>query len=147
MAVNAVHGLGYLLDTPVYLEPLQPDPNRRVMENWRAVGESRMGVSALVVCDALAQIQARGSKRIWAAYHGLLEGRFPQVPVDASVVEAFMAILAKPGGGEGVGRRRLDLLHAATARAHGLIMATTRPAVYEAIPGLGVEDWSQPGAA
>ena len=144
MPATATAGRGYLLDVPVYLEPLQPTPNPRVIERWRRVGELRMAVSALIVCDALAQLEERDSKRVWAAWRALLEGRFRWVDVGSEVSAAFREIGAGSGGSAPEGFRRMDRVHGATARAHGLILATTRPAVFAGMPGVATEDWAQP---
>jgi len=76
-----------------------------------------------------------------AAYEAVLAGRLTLFPVDEAASRTYAdmrAVLEKRG-------QRvpdLDLLIAATAKTHGLTVATLNVRHFARIPDLSVEDWS-----
>jgi tRNA(fMet)-specific endonuclease VapC len=61
--------------------------------------------------------------------------------VDRAVATAFASSKAVQRG-QGRMVSDLDLLIAATAKAHGLVVATTNAKHFNLLEGLAVEDWS-----
>lgn len=132
----------HLLDTSVYSQPLKPIPDVGVISRWKAIGDARMAVSVIAEAEVLFGIALKGSERLRAAYESLLRGRIAILPVDVLVGETFAALKVNQ---QKAGKRvpDLDLLIAATARTHGLIVATLNVRHFEMIEGIQVEDWSR----
>ena len=132
--------LSHLLDTSVYCQPLKPDPLPSVQNRWRALGDEALAISAVVEAELLYGLELRQSRKLTAQYQTLLKDRLHLFPVDAAVAGCFAKIRA-------AAKRRghacpdLDLLIAATARVHGLILATLNYRHFAGIDGLAVEDW------
>ena len=131
----------HLLDTSVYCQPLKPAPLPSVVRRWRELGDAALAIS--VICDAELRygLDWSGSSRLQQQYEELLENRLPVLDVDTDVARHFARIKA------GCRRRGLvasdfDFLIAATAKAHGLILATLNAPHFRGIEGLPVEDWS-----
>lgn len=67
-------------------------------------------------------------------------GLFPTLPFDHRCVEVYAQARAElERRGQRIGA--LDLLIAATALAHGLILVTHNTSEFTRVPGLRVEDW------
>ena len=135
--------LAYLLDTSVYSQPLKPLPNPNVVSRWQALGDAPLAVSVIVAAEMRYGLALKGSTKLRAAYEALLRGRLPVLPVDQAVGEVFAEMKAsQQRAGKPVAD--LDLLIAATARAHGLIVVTLNIRHFALIPDVVVEDWSLP---
>lgn len=80
-----------------------------------------------------------------AAYDSILRGHFSVLHVNQDVAVTY-ADLRYECEELGVTVQALDLLIAATTKTHGLIVATLNVRHFAPIPGLAVEDWSQPPA-
>jgi len=133
----------HLLDTSVYSQPLRKSPLPEVECRWRALGDERLATSVICEAELLQGLEARNSPRLWSAYQAILKDRLPLLPVDRRVAEVY-AKLATQLNQQGSPRPPFDLLIAATARADGLTVATLNVAHFNGIPGLQVEDWSEP---
>ena len=135
--------LMYLLDTSVYSQPLKPMPNTNVVSRWQALGDAPLAISVIVEAEVRYGLALKGSARLYAAYEALLRGRLPVLLVDQAVGEAFAEMKAAQ---QRVGKpvADLDLLIAATARAHELIVATLNVRHFALIADIEVEDWSLP---
>jgi predicted nucleic acid-binding protein len=132
--------LTHLLDTSVYSHPLKPKPLPHVVRRWRLQGEHRLSVSAICEAEVLQGLYHKNSTRLWRAYEVELKGHFPILPIDATVADIYARRVAQSWA-KGRPRPELDLLIAATAIAHDLILATLNPRDFEHIEGLVVEDW------
>jgi len=73
----------------------------------------------------------------------LLENQYPVLPFDDAVADTFSG-LAVDLRRQGKPKPVLDLMIAATACRHGLILATLNARDFVGIPGLVIEDWGSP---
>ena len=132
--------LTHLLDTSVYCQPLRKKPVPSVVARWKALGDGSLCVSVLCEAEVLQGLEVKDSAALWDRYRALLDGRLPILDVTADVARTY-ASLAGPMIREGRPRPAIDLLIAATAKSHGLILATLNPRHVEGIDSLGVEHW------
>ncbi|MFW5883237.1 MAG: type II toxin-antitoxin system VapC family toxin [Verrucomicrobiota bacterium] len=135
----------FLLDTSVYLQPLRPKPLPVVEQHWRELGDEALAISALTLAEARGLLMQRDSKKLWQLYTSFLEDKLTVLAYDEAVAVQMGDLIAQDAAAEHP-RSQLDLIVAATARQHRLILATTRPQAYEGIAGLAVEDWSSESA-
>jgi predicted nucleic acid-binding protein len=78
---------------------------------------------------------------LYASYERVLKDRLRLLVVDRAVAAAFAAAKATQRN-KGLMVPDLDLLIAATAKAHGLVVATTNAKPFTLLEGVAVEDWS-----
>ena len=133
--------LTHLLDTSVYCQPLKPRPIPEVESRWRALGDDALGTSVICEAEVLYGIELKQSARLLALYDQLLRSKLTLLPVDASVAKCFSAVKATARR-QGFSASDFDFLIAATAKAHGLTVATLNVRHFNGIQGLAVEDWS-----
>jgi predicted nucleic acid-binding protein len=137
----------HLLDTSVYSQPIRKTPVQAAMDRWEAVGDT--AVVSSVICEAEVLFGIRNEKRkhsdtkIEERYAALLKGKCDLLPVDNAVAEAY-AEMRDDLQSRGKKVADMDLLIAATAKANNLIVATLNTNDFHAIPGVTIEDWSQP---
>lgn len=131
----------HLLDTSVYCQVLKPIPIPAVRERWTALGDARLAVSVICEAEVLYGLKLKNSAGLLDKFDRLLRGRLPMLPVNAEVAERFAAMKARQ---HSAGRQvsDFDLLIAATAAVHRLIVATLNHRDFAAIHGVAVEDWS-----
>jgi tRNA(fMet)-specific endonuclease VapC len=112
------------------------------MRRWEEVGDGRVVTSAICEAEIRFGIRKKGSDRLAALFAELLP-RVSILPVDSLVAAAYAEMRAAC---EAAGRTvaDMDLLIAATAKVHGLTVATLNFRHFEHIPGITVEDWSTP---
>jgi predicted nucleic acid-binding protein len=134
-------GLTHLLDTSVFCQPIRKNPLTSVEERWRSLGDESLCVSVICVAEVLQGLHLKNSKKLWQAYRRILRSRLPVLTVSEKVGESY-AYLAAGCMRKGEPRSPLDLLIAATARAHGLTIATCNFSDFTGIEGITVEDWS-----
>lgn len=134
--------LSHLLDTSVYCQPIKPKPLAPVRERWSALGDHALAVSAICEAEVLYGLELRKSPKLEALFDNLLRERLRVLPVDSGVAKHFAALKAWAKV-NGRSPSDLDLLIAATARAHSLTLATLNLSHFQGFPGLIVEDWSQ----
>ncbi len=132
----------HLLDTSVYCQFLKPKPLPPVRARWNALGDERLAISVVCEAELLYGLTLKNLPTLWDKFERLLRGRLPLLPVDGIVVEEFAAIKAE--------RRKngrlvsdFDILIAATARRHQLIVATLNPVHFRDTSGLAVENWAE----
>jgi predicted nucleic acid-binding protein len=133
--------LTHLLDTSIYCQPLKPRPLPGVERRWRSLGDDALAVSAICEAEVLYGIELKQSTRLLALYDQLLRNRLMLLPVDAAVAKSFSQIKAAARK-KGFAASDFDFLIAATAKAHGLIVATLNVRHFDGLQGLAVEDWS-----
>lgn len=132
--------LTHLLDTSVFSQPIKDRPVSGVLERWGDLGEESVCTAAICLAELLQGLEDRGSEKYWRRYRELLRNRYPVLSFDAAVAGTYGRLAAELRR-QGRPRPALDLLIAATAKQHGLIVATLNPKDFAGIPGLAVEDW------
>jgi predicted nucleic acid-binding protein len=112
-----------------------------VSERWTTLGDDALAISVICEAEVLYGLEARESKRLTAAHEAVLKGRLRVLPVDSGVARHFASLKAwaKVNGRT---PSDLDLLIAATAKTHGLTLATVNMRHFDGLPGVSVEDWS-----
>jgi tRNA(fMet)-specific endonuclease VapC len=113
-----------------------------VIRHWRAGAEKEYAISSICELEVLYGIAIARSERLARAYRDILKNRFPVLPVDSRVAEAYAGIQAASMA-QGKARPCFDLLIAATALVYRLRVATCNPRDFMGISGLEVEDWTE----
>lgn len=134
--------ISHLLDTSVYSQRLRPRPLPSVVDRWRRLGDSSLAISGICEAELRYGLARRKSERLWREYHDFLENRLVLLPVDKAVADIYGEIKAAMEV-RGEPRADFDLLIAATALSHRLVLVTLNPRHFDGIPGLTVEDWSK----
>jgi predicted nucleic acid-binding protein len=133
--------LTHLLDTSVYSQRLRPKPVAGVIRRWQQLGDAALAISAICEAEILYGLERKGSARLWTEYHEYLENRLVLLPLDQAVAARYALLKARQQTcGQPVAD--FDLLIAATAMEHGLIVATLNVRHFSAIEELKVEDWT-----
>ncbi len=133
----------HLLDTSVYSQPIRRTMQAGVAARWPTMDQDTVAISAICEAEVLFGLNKSGSERMRDIYSSVLRGRFQVLPVDAEVAATY-ADLRADCERMGIKVEDMDLLIAATAKTHGLIVATLNVSDFARIPGLTVEDWSAP---
>ncbi len=131
--------LTHLLDTSVYCQPIKNKPLLSVEEHWRKIGDQAACISVICEAEILQGLKAKNSQKLWSAYRDILKNRLVILPIDTKVAEVY-ADLANVMNKKGKKRPTMDLLIAATAKVHGLIVATCNYKDFAPIDGLSVEN-------
>lgn len=131
----------HLLDTSVYCQPLKRVWSPSAVRRWRALGDDSVCISSICLAELLQGLESRHSPGLWSRYEEYLNGRLPVLPVDERVAETYAKLYASQRRA-GTLRPQMDLLIAATASAHGLVVATLNAKDFSGIEGVAVEDWS-----
>ena len=131
----------YLLDTSVYSQPLRNKPLLASLERWQAVGDATCRVSAVSVAELEFGLHLEDRPGRWEKYEALLRGRLEVLATDSAVWQEFARRKARQ---QILGRvvADLDLLIAASAAHHGLVVATLNSKDFRIIEGIASEDWS-----
>jgi predicted nucleic acid-binding protein len=133
--------LSHLLDTSVYCQPIKPKPLASVRHRWTSLGDEALAISAIAETEVLYGLELKKSARLEALFDALLRGRLTVLPVDSGVARHFASLKAWAKA-NGRAPSDFDLLIAATAKGHGLTVATLNPRHFQGFPGLAEEDWS-----
>ena len=133
--------ISHLLDTCVYSQRLRPKPLVGVMDRWKKLGDESLAISGICEAELRYGLARKNSVRLWREYRDYLENRLVILPVDKPVADIFGEIKAETET-HGQPRADFDLLIAATALAHRLVLATLNARHFDGIPGLQVQDWS-----
>ena len=130
----------HLLDTSVYSQPLKPAPHPGVVARWQALGDARLAISVITEAEVRYGLALKGSTKLEVVYERILRGRLPVLPVDETVGAVFARLKAIQ---HQTGKRvpDLDLLIAATAQAHHLVVVTLNIKHFELIAGIRLEKW------
>lgn len=134
--------LTHLLDTSVYCQPIKKKPLAVVEKYWRTIGDQAGCISVICEAELLQGLEAKNSRKLWKAYESILKNRLIILPIDIKVAETY-AKLANTMKTKGKPRPVFDLLIAATAKTHGLIVATCNYSDFSCIEGIAVENWSE----
>ena len=134
--------LTHLLDTSVFCQPIKPAPLSSVQSRWTALGDEALAVSVVCEAELLYGLELRASAKLDAQYGHLLKNRLQSLPVDSAVAIAF-ARLKSWAKKQGHSAADFDFLIAATAKAHGLVLATLNYRHFQWMEGLAVEDWTK----
>jgi tRNA(fMet)-specific endonuclease VapC len=131
----------YLLDTSIFSQPLRKEPVIASLERWKDAGDAHCRVCAVSVAEVEFGLYLEGREQRWEKYRALLDGRIEVLPTDALVWSEFSKRKARQ---QKIGRMvaDLDLLIAACATLHGLIVATLNSKDFKKIEGLAWEDWA-----
>jgi predicted nucleic acid-binding protein len=135
--------LSHLLDTSVFSQPIKDRPIDQVLERWSRLRDDAVCTSAVCLAELLQGLEHRDSKKFWRRYRELLEHRYPILALDEAVAQVFSKLSAITRA-QGRPRPVVDLMIAATARCHGLVLVTLNAGHFDGIPGLGVETWLAP---
>ena len=133
--------LSHLLDTSVYCQPIKPRPLASVERRWRELGDEALATSIICEAELLYGLELKQSARLTALYERLLKGRLTVFPVEAALARTFSQIKAACRK-KGFSASDFDFLIAATAKTHGLTLATLNVRHFTGMDGLAVEDWS-----
>ena len=131
----------HLLDTSIYSQPLKRNPVLAALERWDAVGDALCATSRACVAEVEAGLRAENRPTRLAKYDQLLRPRIQVLPLDEAVWQSFTALKAHQYR-VGYAVADLDLLIAATAVRHDLILATLNVRHFAKIESLRWEDWS-----
>lgn len=131
----------HLLDTCIYSQPIKRTPNAAALARWAALGDEKAVISVICHAEVRFGLLKKGATTLLTAYETTLRNRLPVLTLDETVAESYAALRRDC---EAAGKRvaDMDLLIAATAHAHGLIVATLNVSDFQSIPGITVEDWS-----
>lgn len=128
----------YLLDTNI-VSDLVRNPQGRIMERIREVGEVQVCTSIIVAAELRYGAAKRASARLSAQLEAVLAA-LEIVPLEAPADEAYGAIRAElERAGRVIGSN--DLLIAAHALALGCIMVTDNEGEFTRVPDLRCENW------
>ena len=134
--------LTHLLDTSVYCQPIKKKPLPFVEKYWRTIGDQSVCISVICEAELLQGLEVKNSRKLWKAYESILKNRLVILPVDIKIAKTY-AKLASTMKARGKPRPVFDLLIAATAKTHGLIVATCNYSDFLCIEGIAVENWSK----
>ncbi len=132
----------YLLDTNtciVYLAGRSSTLERRLL----AQSDADIGVCAPVKAELYYGSARSRDPRTARARQDFFLGRFTSLPFDDTAADVYGHIRADLAGrGTPIGPN--DLLIAAIALTHGLVLVTHNTREFARVTGLGLEDWELP---
>lgn len=131
----------YLLDTSVCSQPLKRRPILSVLKRWDALGDSDAATSQACLAEIEWGLHKLGSDRRWEGYRRDVLPSLRVIATDQSVWVEWARMKARQ---QVLGLRieDMDLLIAATAVQHHLVVATLNVAHFAQIEGLRWEDWT-----
>ena len=131
----------YLLDTSVYAQPLRLNPSAPVLERWQQVGFDDTAVSIITEAEVLWGLYYHGGEQRFHYYQNGLRDRVQVLNIDAPVARLYARLKARQTRMQQPVAEN-DLLIAATAKAHGMTVATLNSSAFGKIEGVMWEDWS-----
>jgi len=141
MAATGKDQRRYLLDTSVYSQPLRNYPLERVLERWAEVTDRRCVTSR--VCQAEVEYGLAREMQTWRRerYEALLRPRLQVYPVTDKTWECWSRLKARQEE-RGKPVADIDLLIAATAIEHRLVLATLNDRHFALVDALEWENWA-----
>jgi predicted nucleic acid-binding protein len=133
--------LSHLLDTSVLCQPIKDSPHPGVLARWSDIGDESTCTSAICIAEILQGLEQRASEKYWNRYRGILKDQYAGLSFDSGSAQVYGRLAAQLKA-QGSPKPVVDLMIAATAKQHGLIVATLNMKHFAGIPGLAVEDWS-----
>lgn len=132
----------YLLDTSVYSQPLRNVPLGRVLERWAEVTDACCFTSRVCQAEVEYGLLRENQPRRRERYETLLRPRLQVLPVTDKTWECWSMLKARQ---EALGNpvADIDLLIAAAAMEHGLVLATLNARHFAVIDGLEWEHWGE----
>jgi len=135
--------VSYLLDTNALSEPVRRRPSPAFMARL-AAHTGRLATSVLCVGEMIYGARRRGNATIYEDYlREAVLGRLSVLPVDVETAVAYGDLRHRLER-RGQPRTDMDLLIAATALRHALVLVTHNTRDFDGIPTLRVEDWTAP---
>jgi tRNA(fMet)-specific endonuclease VapC len=131
----------YLLDTSVFSQPLRRRPVPTALARWRDAGDDACRVSTVTLAEVEFGLQLEGGSQRRERFRALLEGRLGVIETDQAVWRDFARRKARQQA-LGLPVADLDLLIAACAACHMLVVATLNARDFSRIEGIAWEDWS-----
>ncbi|MEM7015218.1 MAG: type II toxin-antitoxin system VapC family toxin [Verrucomicrobiota bacterium] len=132
----------YLLDTSVYAQPLHLKPSQPALERWQQIGFDDTAVSIITESEVLWGLYYHGGEQRFHYYQNSLRDRVKVLDVDQAVARLYARLKARQTRMEQPVAEN-DLLIAATAKAHGLTVATLNWESFGKIEGVTWEDWGR----
>lgn len=131
----------YLLDTSVCSQPIKRQPSAAVLRRWDGLEADSVVTSQVCLAEIEWGLHKLGSERLWIGYRQDILPSVRALAVDGEVWSVWSVIKARQ---DALGQRveDLDLMIAATALRHRLILATLNVRHFSRIEGLRWEDWS-----
>ncbi len=128
----------YLLDTNI-VSDLVRNPQGRIAERIRAVGEHEVCTSVIVACELRFGARKKGSRKLTAQVEAILDAIEvlpfePPADEDYGRIRADLEAAGTPIGGN-------DLLIAAQAMSLGLTIVTDNEREFRRIERLRCENW------
>ena len=129
----------YLLDTNILIAAMKCEP-AALLNRLARLAPERLCLSSIVLSELLTGAEkSRDRERRHEDISDLTQG-MTALPFDAGDAQAYAQIRAAlEGKGEGIGP--LDLLIAAQAVNHGLVLVTANQREFTRVPGLHCENW------
>ena len=132
---------GYLLDTCIVSAAMRGEPHA-LLNRIAGIATERLYLSALVLGELVtgAELGTRRATTL-AAVRDVTAGMTP-LPFDANAATAYGRIRAALER-KGILIGPMDMLIAAQAVAHGLVLVTDNLREFRRVPGLVCENWMQ----
>lgn len=132
----------FILDTCVYTQPLKREPNVEVIRQWQDLEPHTLCISSITHGECVKGLAFENNPWRWERYEGLLAGMLDVLPFDQRAAERYGTLWAEQAR-SGISRPDLDLMIAAVALVHDLVLVTENTSDFEGIPGLVIDDWSK----
>ena len=132
--------MNYLVDTDIIIYSLKGD--ERVMQNFHEYRNAPKSLSVITYGELVyGAKKSKAVEKNLARVYRIAEV-FPIIDITPAVVETFGEIKASLEQ-RGTMIADMDLLIAATALTHNLVLVTNNQKHFERITGLDIENWAQ----
>jgi predicted nucleic acid-binding protein len=131
----------HFLDTSVCSQPIKRYPLHHVLTRWDAMTVGKVATSVTCLAEIEWGLHKLNSERRWECYRRAILPSIRALPSSREVWAKWSVMKARQHA-IGMPVDDLDLLIAATAVQHNLILATLNAKHFALIEGLRWEDWS-----